>query len=478
MSTVSSSAPDRARIMIVDDDAALCELLLLRLSAKGYAAFAEATVRSAVKRVERERVDVLLLDLRLGNEDGFDVLDWVRARAPDVRVIVLTAHGSIDTAVDAMRRGAYGFVTKPFHDLDLLQKIAHAVESNRLRREVAGLRRLVGIDEDETKLLGVSPAIEQVRETVARVAKTDATVLLLGESGTGKEIAARAIHALSSRHGQPFVEVHCAGLDPEHLERSLFGHSGGEGVFGVANRGTLFLNEVGEAPPAVQAKLLRVLEEHRFTRVGEAVDQEVDVRLVAATNRDLRHEVTERRFREDLFYRLHVVPISMPPLRERKEDVSVLAEMFLQRAATRHRLPVPELGARALSALVEHSWPGNVRELGNVIEAALLLCRGVEIDVEHLPGVGVAGTPERGIADDFAASVGRLFTSYGPRGTGPLPPLREARDAFERAYLDSVLTKTAGNVSSAARAAGRNRTDFYDLLRRHGLTPADYKRSE
>ncbi len=487
MKAKSDAPREPVRVLVVDDDTALCELLSLRLSARGYGVVVEQTVRAALACLQRERIDVIVLDLRLGTEDGFAVLDAVTAQSLAVHVIVLTAHGSIDTAVDAMRRGAYGFVTKPFHDLDLLQKVAHAAESSRLRREVAGLRRLMGIDSEEARLLGKSAAIEQVRETVARIAASDATVLILGESGTGKELAARAIHAQSARAGKAFVAVHCAGLAPELLESTLFGSvrdgfGGGfgdrPGLFRAANQGTLFLDEVGEAPPSVQAKLLRMLEERRFTRVGGTIEQEVDVRIVAATNRDLRQEVSEKRFREDLFYRLHVVPISMPPLRERRDDVMPLAEMFLERASTRHGVPVPQLSSRAAAALIEHSWPGNVRELANVVEAAVLLCRGGEIDLEHLPGVGVGEPEQRDVGDDFATGVRRLFVHYAAGDSAPLPSLRDARDAFESAYLATVLTRTSGNVSSAARISARNRTDFYDLLRRHRLSPSDYKRSE
>jgi two-component system, NtrC family, response regulator GlrR len=487
--TMSYETPSRndAHVMIVDDDVALCELLSLRIGAKGYRVSIENSVKGALARLGGERIDAMLLDLRIGSDDGFDVLDAVAKRTPDVSVIVLTAHGSIDTAVDAVRRGAFGFVTKPFHDHDLLQKLAHAVESNRLRREVAGLRRMVGVDTEESRLVGVSPAIEQVRQTVDRVGPTDATVLILGESGTGKELAARSVHMLSSRAKHSFVAVNCAGLAPELLESTLFGHTKGaftgavadrEGLFGAANRGTLFLDEIGEAPLQVQAKLLRVLQERRYTRVGSTLEQEVDVRIVAATNRDLRQEVAEKRFREDLFYRLHVVPISMPPLRDRREDVMLLADIFLQRVAARHGVPVPRLGPRALAALVEHPWPGNVRELANVIEAAVLLCKDGEVDVEHLPGVGMAGAGPSSIADDFAAGAARLLAPYASAEGPTMPTLRDARDAFEGAYLDTVLTRTAGNVSSAARIAARNRTDFYDLLRRHGRSPGDFKRSD
>ncbi len=474
-------------VLVVDDDAELCELLGIRLAASGYRTSTASSVASAFDLLSRERIDVALLDLRLGNEDGFEVLAGAAKRAPDLQVVVLTAHGSIETAVDAMKRGAYGFVTKPFHDAELLQKIAHAVDERRLRQEVAGLRRIVGAPDDEARLIGVSAAIEDVRRRIAVVGPTDATVLVLGESGTGKELVARSLHAVSPRAKGPFVAVNCASLAPELLESTLFGHTRGsftgavgdrEGLLRAARRGTLFLDEVGETPPAVQAKLLRFLEDRRYTRVGSNIEEAADVRIIAATNRDLRQEVAERRFREDLFYRLHVVPIEVPPLRDRGEDVSVLAELFLDRAAARHGVKPPRLDASALAALVAHAWPGNVRELANVIEAAVLLCGDGDIQLEHLPGVGLPGAPApEGGGDDLSRALFRVIAAAAEGESARVPSLREVRDAAERTYLELVLSRSNGNVALAARTAHRNRTDFYDLLRRHNLSPASFKRT-
>jgi two-component system response regulator GlrR len=471
----------QAHVLIVDDDVELCELLSIRVLAAGYRVSVEHDVRGALAHFGRGRVDAVLLDLRLGSEDGFDVLDGVAKRSAEVPVIILTAHGTIDLAVEAMRKGASGFVTKPFHDYDLLQKLRDTIESHRLRREVAGLRRIVGAPEDRSRLVGVSPAIERVREMITLVAPTDTTILILGESGTGKEIVARAIHARSPRKDGPFVAVNCAGLSAELLESTLFGHKRGaftgavsdrDGLFGAAKKGTLFLDEVGETPLEVQAKILRVLQERRYTAVGSTVEQEADARIITATNRDLRQEVVEKRFREDLFYRLHVVPLATPALRDRREDITLLAEMFLERAAARSSVAPPRLGARALSALVGHSWPGNVRELENVMEAAVLLCRTGEVDLEHLPGIGTSGAAQADPSTaDLASGAADLLAIYAAADGPPPPPLREAREAFERSYLDVVLARSGGNVTAAARLAGRNRTDFYDLMRRHSRSP-------
>jgi two-component system, NtrC family, response regulator GlrR len=482
-------------VVVVDDEPHLCELLAFRLEHHGYRVTTELSAQGGLAVLSRERVDAMIVDLRLDDGDGLDLLSEVQKRSPDVPVVILTAHGTIETAVAAMQRGAYGFLTKPFHDHELLQKLAHAVESAQLRREVAGLRRIVGAESGELRLLGTSDRIAAVRDIIARVAPADATVLLLGESGTGKELAARSLHVLSPRRGKPFVAVNCSALPAELLESELFGHVRGaftgatrdkEGLFASAHGGTLLLDEIGDAPPAVQVKLLRVLQERRFTRVGSSTEEEVDVRVVAATNRDLRAEVREGRFREDLFYRLHVVPIWMPPLRERADDIPLLAEVFLSRAAARHGLTEPALSKETLRVLLEHPFPGNVRELANVMEGAVLLCRGDKLrpeDVRALlapPPRKLDRAPVEPEVDDAAepaalSGLGRSMSVAFGDGEAELPPLRAARDAFERQYLVEVLRRASGNVSAAAKLAGRNRTDLHDLLRKHGLSAASFK---
>ena len=500
MNSRSKTAPPH--VLIVDDDQELCELLALRLEHNRYQVTTEGTARGAVERLSREHVDAIILDLRLRDADGLDLLTQIQQRTPDVPIIMLTAHGTIETAVEAMRRGAFGFLTKPFHDHELLQKLAHAVENVALRREVKGLRRIVGASSDDAQLIGTSHALSRVREVIARVAPTEVTVLITGESGTGKELAARSLHALSPRAGGPFVAVNCGAIPPELLESELFGHSRGAftgaakdraGLFAAARGGTLFLDEIGDATHAVQVKLLRVLQERRPPPAGSPVEEEADVRVIAATNRDLRTDVAAGRFREDLFFRLHVVPLSMPALRERLEDVPLLAEVFLQRAAARHRFAVPHLSRAALDVLLAHTWPGNVRELANVMEAALLLAGADELRPEHLMGLTTPLAPRS--APLSGPISGPISTSQPASSDGgglgrvaldevlapladvdkTLPPLKEARDAFERFYLTEALKRCAGNVSAAARVAGRNRTDFYELLRRHGLSPTEFK---
>lgn len=483
-----------SHVLIVDDDPELCELLELRLEHARYRVTAVSTAHVALERLAREHVDAVLLDLRLRDADGLDVLTQIQQRAPDVPVLILTAHGTIETAVESMRRGAYGFITKPFHDHELLQKLGHATENAALRREVAGLRRIVGATGEDAQLIGTSGALTRARDIIARIAPTEVTVLITGESGTGKELAARSLHARSPRARGPFVAINCGAIPPDLLESELFGHAKGAftgavkdrpGLFAAARSGTLFLDEVGDAPLPVQVKLLRVLQERRYTPVGSTEEEDADVRVVAATNRELRSDVASGRFREDLFFRLHVVPLYMPTLRERPEDIPLLAEVFLERAAARHRVAVPRLSPRALDALLAHEWPGNVRELGNVMEAALLLGGAEELRPEHLVSLTMTASPPSASPSSWASAPSSDAAS--PRtpveellapfldADRPLPALKEARDAFERLYIIEALRRASGNVSAAARTANRNRTDFYELLRRHGISPTDFK---
>jgi two-component system response regulator GlrR len=474
-------------ILLVDDEAEMLTLLAMRLEHNGYRTETCANAATARARFARGGLDAVVLDLRLPDGDGMELLSDFRARSPDVPVIMLTAHGTIETAVEAMRRGAFGFLTKPFNHHELLQRVRHAIENAALRRELADFRRIVG-EEISGSILGVSPAVAQVRQLIARVAPTDVTVLLTGESGTGKELAARSIHQLSPRAQAPFVAVNCAAIPSDLLESELFGHMRGaftgasrdrDGLFAAARGGTLFLDEIGDAPPHVQVKLLRVLQERRYTPVGSTAERDADVRLLAATNRELRADVARGRFREDLFFRLHVVPLEMPPLRERREDIVLLAEVFLERASARHRLPVPVLRSDALAWMLEWPWTGNVRELANLMEAATVLAAGAEVGADALYRLAGAATPRA----QPVASQGDEREAGGDQGevasidpvrvltdtARPLPPLKEAREAFERAYLVEVLRRASGNVTAAARVSGRNRTDFYDLLRRHNL---------
>ncbi len=475
----------RPHVVVIDDERDLCELLTLRLEHHGFRTSTEQTGRGGIEILEREVVDAVILDLRLEDASGLDVLEELQKRSADLPVIILTAHGTIETAVEAMRRGAYGFLTKPFDDHELVQKLQHAVEHVRMRRELANLRRLVGAPESNEQLLGTSARIAAVRELLQRVARSDATVLITGESGSGKEVAARMVHAWSGRRDRPFLAVNCGALPGELLESELFGHVRGsftgalkdkEGLFSAAEGGTLMLDEIGDAPPSVQVKLLRVLQERNFLRVGSVEPVQSDVRVIAATNKDLKAEVDAGRFREDLFYRLHVVPVVMPALRERPEDIPLLAELFLTRAAAAHGLSGAHLSSEALRLLMAHSWPGNVRELANVVAGAALLTTDGVLRPAHVAAVMAQRTPaavEAPVAgSDVPAPLHRAVLSTMTE----LPPLREAREAFDRAYLEELLRQCNGNVSAAARMAGRNRTDLHDLLKRHDISATWFRK--
>lgn len=452
----------------------------MRLEHHGFRVSTEQTGRGAIEVIEREIVDAMLLDLRLQGESGMDVLDEVQKRSLDLPVIILTAHGSIDAAVDAIKRGAYGFLTKPFDDHELVQKLEHGVERVRLRREVAGLRRIVGESSSGERLLGTSAAMIAVRELIARVAPADVNALILGESGTGKEVAARSIHALSPRRDAPFVAINCGALPAELLESELFGHRRGSftgatrdkpGLFAAAEGGSLFLDEIGDAPLAVQVKLLRVLQERSYMPVGSTEAVPTNARVLAATNRDLRADIASGRFREDLFYRLHVLPITMPALRDRREDIPLLAELFLSRASAQAGKTAPHLSSEALHILMQHDWPGNVRELANAVQGATLLASDGVLRPPHLRAVLPPRDDEPSQPTQEPGKVIAALTEQ----RGALPPLREAREAFDRDYLREALRLSGGNVSAAAKLSGRNRTDFHDLLRRYEISATDFR---
>jgi len=477
-----NSDEPQAHVLVVDDEDDLCVLIAMRLEHHGYAVSTEGTMRGALELLSREVFDLVILDLRLDDGDGMQLLDRIRERDPDLPVIMLTAHGSIETAVEAMQRGAYGFLTKPFHDHDLLQTLEHALDGLHMRRELATFRRMVGDDSEDRGLTGSSDAIHHVRALIARIAPSDVSVLITGESGTGKELAARSIHSASSRRDGAFVALNCAALPPELLESELFGHVRGAftsahrdkpGLLEVAEGGTLFLDEVGDAPPSVQAKLLRVLQERRFMPLGAVTERSCDVRIIAATNRDLEAEVTEGRFREDLYYRLHVVPIRMPPLRERREDIPLLADLFLARAARQRGSAHPRILPDAMRLLSRHPWPGNVRELANVMTGAALLAQGGRVGERDVSAV----LPELSLVPATPAAASRVATlATGVLvDEGALPCMRDARELFDRAYLEEALRRSRGNVTSAAKLAERNRTDFHDLLRRHGIDANEFR---
>ncbi len=446
--------------MIVDDDRNLLELMRMRLDASDYEVTAVLDGEEAKVAAQQQAFDLAVIDLQLARQDGISLMEELRLVTPDLPAIILTAHGSIETAVEAMKRGAYTYLTKPFDARELLLHIERALENRRLTTEVGRLKGLLAERYEFDNIVARSGSMQKVLETVSRIAATDSTVYIHGESGTGKELIARAIHLASGRKDRPFVAVNCAALPETLLESELFGHEKGAftgaiksspGLFVQAQGGTIFLDEIGDMPLSIQAKFLRVLQERQFHPVGGERPVQVDVRVIVATNKDLEEGVRQGTFRDDLFYRIHVIPIGLPPLRTRKEDIPMLADYFLRKYGKQMNKDVKGLSPAAMQRLMLHAWPGNVRELENTIEYA------------------VAMTKENLISED-------LILPSRPEGDGTIKPLKEARDAFEKSYLTHLLELSGGNVSSAAGLAGKYRADFYVLLKKHAINPGDYKK--
>ncbi|MCP4804353.1 MAG: sigma-54-dependent Fis family transcriptional regulator [Proteobacteria bacterium] len=449
-------------VLLVDDDENILTVLSMRLKAGGYRAVTAKTKAEAVRATVDEGPDVVLSDLRLDEEDGLDVMEAIHGIDSGIPVLIITAHGSIPNAIEAMEKGAAGYLTKPIDRNELFAQLARCVEQRQLAEEVQSLRRAVDDRAELEGIIGKSAAMKKVFELVERVAPTTTTVLVHGESGTGKELVAKAVHSLSPRANRSFVAVNCAALPDTLLQSELFGYKKGaftdartdkDGLFQAADGGTLFLDEIGDISPTMQRALLRVLQEGEVTPLGGGHAQKVDVRVVVATNKDLAAEVEAGSFRQDLYFRLHVVPIHLPQLRERDEDVALLARHFLARFNDRHNKNIAGFTPEALAVMEVTRWPGNVRELENTVERAVILCDNERIDAADLAEFG----------DTVSVD------------TEDIVPLREARDAFERAYLMRLLRNTNGNVSAAARQAGKYRADLYGLLKKHALDPGDYK---
>ncbi len=467
------------RVLVVDDEPTLRRTLARLLNSRNMTVLTADDGAQAIALLARESVDVVLVDLMMPNVGGLELLDHVRASHAGVEVIMMTAFGDVETAVKAVRAGAYHFLTKPFRSNDeVVLTVTKAAERRRLVDRALLLERRLEQMEKFGELIGNSSAMQEVYRLAIGVAPTSSTVLILGESGTGKELTARAIHGHSARVSNPFVAVNCSAIPVDLVESELFGHVRGAftgatatraGLFESADRGTLFLDEVGDLPPLAQVKLLRALQEGEVKRVGSNETRIVDVRVVAATNVDLRSRIAAGRFREDLYYRLNVVPISLPALRERREDIPLLAYHFLQKYASRSGSQVKKISPDAMRLLAAHHWQGNVRELENAIEHAVVFCR----DDTMTPGELPFGRPSNGAPADTAASNG----ADAPNDTLFELPYREAKEqsleAFETAYFVRLLQRTQGNVSEAARQAGLDRSNFRRAVKRAGVRVRD-----
>jgi two-component system response regulator GlrR len=457
-----SNAMTSRKILVVDDDRNLLELLKMRLESANYEVATAAREEEAIEAVKNSVFDLSIVDLQLLRQDGISLMEEFHLILPDMPVIILTAYGSIESAVEAMKRGAYSYLTKPFDDQDLLLQIERGLESRRLNVEIKRLRGLLEERYNLANMVVRSEKMKRVLEIVSQIAKTESTVYIHGESGTGKELIAKAIHLASERKDNPFVAINCAALPETLLESELFGHEKGsftgavrstKGLFTQAHAGTLFLDEIGDMPLPIQAKLLRALQERQFYPVGSEKSVEVDVRVIVATQKDLESYVKQGQFREDLFYRIHVIPIHLPPLRERKDDIPPLVEYFLKKFNQQMKKEVKGLTPQAMQKLMLYDWPGNVRELENTVEYS------------------VAMTRQDMITEDFILQTKEVIDQE------PLKPLKEARDAYEKSYLMHLLEICSGNVSKAAKLAGKYRADFYDLLKKHNLKSEDFKKS-
>jgi two-component system response regulator HydG len=448
----------KGRVLVVDDDRDLCAALVDALSQEDFTPTARYSAEEALTLLQAEDFDVVVTDLNLQGATGLDLCRQVVANRPDLPVVVVTGFGSLETAVGAIRAGAYDFVTKPFDVNDIALTLERAVAHRQLREEVKRLRSAVRDAQGRCDMIGTSPPMLQAYELIERVAETEATILVTGESGTGKELVAKAIHAKSRRASGPFVAVNCAALPEPLLESELFGHVKGaftdarqahQGLFLQGTGGTLLLDEIGEMPMGMQAKLLRVLQERTVRPVGGDKEIPFDTRIVAATNRDIDTEIAEHRFREDLFYRINVVRIPVPPLRARGSDVLALAQAFMERFAAVHRTAVKGFAPAAAARLVAYSWPGNVRELQNCVERAVALARFEMIGVDDLPDKLRDYKPTKVIVE-----------SDNP---ADLLPMEEV----ERRYVLRVLQAVDGNKTLAADVLGFDRRTLYRKLERY-----------
>jgi len=462
-----SKAAKNTHVLLVDDDDAFRRVMAAELTRRGYGVVAVASGREALDQAAQIAADVTLLDLRLPDMDGIEVLERLRERNPAGGVVVLTGHGTIDTAIRAIRLGAYDYLEKPCPIAKLEMAIQKTSEHTRLVRRQRVLEDGYSAPNVTTGIVGTSAAFLKLIENVARIARTDATTLVLGETGVGKEVVAKLLHAQSPRSEAPFVVVDCAALHEELLQSEIFGHEKGaftgatrlkHGLFEVAHTGTIFLDEVGDTSPDIQAKLLRVLETGRFRRLGGTEEIAVDVRIVAATNRNLKQAISRGHFREDLYYRLAAFTVEIPPLRERPDDIRSLVEHFTRQFNARFSLS-KRVSEAAMTTLMHHTWPGNVRELIHVLEQAVALCDGEVVEPDDLP----------------ASVRGNLASAARAQTEEAIPTLREV----ERRHVFSVLEKAGGNRAQAARLLGMSERTFYRLLQRYNrISPAPGRRAD
>ncbi len=469
------------RVLLVDDEPGVRRSLARVLMSVGFDVMTAEDGQAALALLEAGTVDVMLVDMLMPRMGGMDLLNRVKAQHPEVEVIMMTAFANVDDAVAAVKNGAYDFLTKPFPSNDVVaMTISKAAERKQLLDRMDVLEQRLEQQENFGELIGSTAGMREVYRLALGVAPTSATVLILGESGTGKELIARAIHQHSNRSDRPFFAVNCSAIPVDLVESELFGHTRGAftgavnarvGLFEAADKGTVFLDEVGDLPLQAQVKLLRVLQEGEIKRVGSNETVTIDARVIAATNADLKNKIAEGKFREDLYYRLHVIVIRVPPLRRRRDDIPLLAYHFLRKYARRMNRDVSRIGVEAMRLLREQKWPGNVRELEHAIEHAVVMAKGDTLVPGDLPSYrdqqASAFADENAVdptdADAFTLGLGRLTDLPYAQAK------KQALDFFEQAYLEAVLRRTGGNVSEAARQAGLDRSNFRRVLKKAEL---------
>ncbi len=463
----------RPRLLIVDDEADMLRLLKRAISREIDCDIETASSgEEGLKRFEADPFDLALLDIRMAGMGGMDLLVHLKERAPWLTVLMMTAYGAIEVAVEAIKKGAYDFITKPFDHDEMIHHIEKALERGRLIRENLNLRARIREQETWQGFVGASPAMAKAYDTIDMLAKTDVTVLITGQSGTGKNLAARAIHDLGNRSGRPFVRVSCPTVPENILESELFGYAKGafthatadrKGLFEEADGGTLFLDEIGDISPSIQTKLLQVLEEKEFKPLGRNQSVKVDVRVIAATNRDLQKKLEEGEFREDLYYRLCVVELALPSLNARKEDIPLLVDFFIDRYCKTYERPRKTVSQEIMTEFLDHKWKGNVRELENLIKRAIIMAPD---DVVQLADIGWART----------ASVPAVCS-----GAMTSQPYRDAKTAlmndFNRRYVREALEKSGGNVTRAALASGLERQSFQQIMKKCRIRSESFRES-
>ncbi len=447
------------KILVVDDDQNVLKVIKMRLEAVNYRVTVTTKAVMAVETAKQEVFDLALVDLKLGEEDGIALMDELHTINPELPIIIFTSYGTIENAVEAMRKGAYGYLTKPFDYNDLLNEIKDCIGKSNLSKEIKDLRDQVKKRYGFEHIICKSEKMKKVLEQVSHAGEVDSNVHIEGESGTGKELIAKTLHVASFRKDGPFVAINCAAIPENLMESELFGFERGaftgaargkKGLLGLADKGTFFLDEISEMTMAMQAKLLRVLEERQFYPLGGEKPVKVDVRIIVATNKNLEQEVQNGNFRKDLYYRIHVIPIKLPSLRERPEEIPYLARYFLKKMTKKMNKNIIGFSPFVFQKLALHTWPGNVRELENTIECA------------------VAMATQDIITED-------LILQPVESDTGRLRPLKRAKEDFEKKYLMQLIEVTQGNVSQAAKLAGKYRADLYELLKKHDLNPADFR---